>query len=153
MFLTNIIVKTAHFYSITTTQVTEPNVGYVWACWSFVNPLSLGAGWGGGGLIYFKHIWRGGLNRDGPGEREGLIQFTKDGGISSPKRTRTQSGKAQVKEVGGHAAEVQTQIRTSSWWKKPSWINPHEVIQNSWQSWLINSTVYHLWVNNNWRGA
>ena len=37
--------------------------------------------------------------------------------------------------------------------KKPSWINPHEVIQNSWQSWLINSTVYHLWVNNNWRGA
>ena len=94
----------------------EPNVGYVWACWSFVNPLSLGAG--GEGLIYFKHIWRGGLNRDGPGEREGLIQFTKDGGISSPKRTRTQSGKAQVKEVGGHAAEVQTQIRTPSWWKK-----------------------------------
>ena len=78
-----------------------------------LSPLSLGAG--EGGLIYFKHIWRGGLNRDGPGEREGLIQFTKDGGISSPKRTRTQSGKAQVKEVGGHAAEVQTQIRTPSW--------------------------------------
>ena len=27
MFLTNITVKTAHFYSITITQVTEPNVG------------------------------------------------------------------------------------------------------------------------------
>ena len=27
MFLTNIIVKTAHFYSITTTQLTELNVG------------------------------------------------------------------------------------------------------------------------------
>ena len=68
-------------------------------------------GGGGGGLIYFKHIWRGGLNRDGPGEREGLIQFTKDGGISSPKRTRTQSGKAQVKEFGGHVTQVQTSIR------------------------------------------
>ena len=54
---------------------------------------------------------RGGLNRDGPGEREGLIQFTKDGGISSPKRTRTQSGKAQVKEFGGHVTQVQTSIR------------------------------------------
>ena len=80
-----------------------------------IRQSSLPTGVGGGGLIYFKHIWRGGLNRDGPGEREGLIQFTKDGGISSPKRTRTQSGKAHVKEVGGHAAEVQTQIRTSSW--------------------------------------
>ena len=47
----------------------------------------------------------------GPGEREGLIQFTKDGGISSPKSTRTQTAKAQVKDVGGHAAQVQT----SSW--------------------------------------
>ena len=81
-----------------------------------IRKSSLPSGGGGeGGLIYFKHIWRGGLNRDGPGEREGLIQFTKDGGIISPKRTRTQSGKAQVKEVGGHAAEVQTQIRTPSW--------------------------------------
>ena len=43
------------------------------------------------------------------------MQFTKDGGISSPKRTRTQSGKAQVKEDGGDAAEVQTQIQTPSW--------------------------------------
>ena len=72
----------------------------------------------GGGIIYFKHISGGGgvgLIETGPGESEGLIQFTKDGGISSPKSTRTQTGKAQVKEVGGHAAEVQTEIRTSSW--------------------------------------
>ena len=71
---------------------------------------------GGGGGI--SNTFRGGgvgLIETGPGEREGLIQFTKDGGISSPKRTRTQSGKAEVKEVGGHAAEVQTEIRTSSW--------------------------------------
>ena len=30
--------------------------------------------------------------------------------------------------------------------KKPSWSSPHEVIQS--QSWLINSTVYHLSVSN-----
>ena len=75
-------------------------------------------GGGGGGIIYFKHISGGGgvgLIETGPGESEGLFQFTKDGGISSPKCTRTQTGKAQVKEVGGHAAEVQTEIRTSSW--------------------------------------
>ena len=76
-----------------------------------IRKSSLPSGGGEGGLIYFKHIWRGGLNRDGPGEREGLIQFTKDGGISSPKRTRTQSGKAQVREFGGHVTQVQTSIR------------------------------------------
>ena len=73
--------------------------------------LPRGGGGGEGGLIYNKLTRRGGLNRDGPGEREGLIQFTKDGGISSPKRTRTQSGKAQVKEFGGHVTQVQTSIR------------------------------------------
>ena len=31
------------------------------------------------------------------------------------KKTRIQSGNAQVQEVGGHAAEDQKQIRTSSW--------------------------------------
>ena len=35
-------------------------------------------------------------------------------GIGSPLRTRIQSGKAQVQEVLGHAAEDQNQIRTSS---------------------------------------
>ena len=72
----------------------------------------------GGGELFISNTFRGGgvgLIETGPGESEGLIQFTKDGGISSPKCTRTQTGKAQVKEVGGHAAEVQTEIRTSSW--------------------------------------
>ena len=33
----------------------------------------------------------------------------------SIKRTKVDCGKAQVREVGGHAAEDQTQIRTCSW--------------------------------------
>ena len=49
------------------------------------------------------------LNREG-----GLIQFSKEDGISSPQRTRMQSGKGQVQEVGGHVAEDQKQNRTSS---------------------------------------
>ena len=32
-----------------------------------------------------------------------------------PQTTRIQIEKAQVQEVGGHAAEVQKQIQTSSW--------------------------------------
>ena len=35
-----------------------------------------------------------------------------------------QSGKAQVQDVLGHAAEDQYQIRT-----KPSWISPHKVLR------------------------
>ena len=64
---------------------------------------------GGGGRL---------LNRDG-GLCEicesGLICFSRDDGFNSPKRTKVDSGKAQVREVGGHAAEDQTQIRTCSW--------------------------------------
>ena len=37
-------------------------------------------------------------------------------GISVPERTRMQSGKTQVPKVGGHAAEDQRQIKTSSCW-------------------------------------
>ena len=49
------------------------------------------------------------------GKRDGgLIQFSEDGVIASPWRPRMQSGKAQVLEVGGHAAEVQRTIPTFS---------------------------------------
>ena len=38
----------------------------------------------------------------------GGMQFSKDDGISFPERTsQIQRGKAQVREVGGHAAEDQ----------------------------------------------
>ena len=59
------------------------------------------------------------------------------------------SEKAQVQEIGDHAAEDQKQRRTSSRWSKPSPISPHEVLQ----SWLIY-TVYHLRPKNNngWGG-
>ena len=61
-------------------------------------PLS-GVCWGGGGLIYFKHILgRGGLNREGGAKTMVLVL---------PK-------KAQVQGVGGHAAEDRKQIRNSS---------------------------------------
>ena len=73
-----------------------------------------------GRLIYFKHRrWGGGggrlLNRDGVLCESGLIYFSKDDGFSSPKRTKVDRGKAQVREAGGYAAEDQTQIRTCSW--------------------------------------
>ena len=42
----------------------------------------------------------------------GLIQSSKDDGISSPQKTRMQSEKVQLKE--GQAVEDQKQIRTSS---------------------------------------
>ena len=70
-----------------------------------------------GTLIYFKHRRRGGgglLNRDGGLCESGLICFSRDDGFNSPKTTKVDSGKAQVREVGGHAAEDQTQIRTCS---------------------------------------
>ena len=62
-------------------------------------------GGGGGGLF----------NRDGGLCESGLICFRRDDGFNSPKRTKVDSGKAQEREVGGHAAEDQTQIRTCSW--------------------------------------
>ena len=43
---------------------------------------------------------------------EGLIQSSKDDGISYPQKTRMQSEKAQVQE--GQEVEDQKQIRTSS---------------------------------------
>ena len=49
-----------------------------------------------GGLIE-----TGGLSETGK-----LIEFSKEGGIISPERTRMQVGKAQAQEVKGHAAEV-----------------------------------------------
>ena len=61
---------------------------------------------GGGGRLL--------INRDGVLCESGLIYFSKDDGFSSPKRTKVDSGKAQVREVEGHAAEDQTQIRTCS---------------------------------------
>lgn len=49
----------------------------------------------------------GGVGGGGVGTRyRGLIQFSKEGGIISPERTRMQVEKAQAQEVKGHAAEV-----------------------------------------------
>ena len=69
-----------------------------------------------GRLIYFKHRRPGGggggglLNRDGGLCESWRIYFSKDDGFNSSKRTKVDSGKAQVEEVGGHVAEDQKQI-------------------------------------------
>ena len=64
-------------------------------------------------------------------------------GIGTPQRTRRLSGKAQVQEVGGNAAEDQKQNLNFQLANKPSWVSPKEVLQSR----LID-TVYHLLVNN-----
>ena len=79
--------------------------------------------------------------KEGLFERRGLIN--KDDGISSPERTRIQSEKAQLQEVGDHAVEDQ-KLRNFQLVNKSSGISPHEVLQ-----WRLINTVYHLWVTNN----
>ena len=56
-----------------------------------------------------------------------------------PQTTRIQIEKAQVQEVGGHAAEVQKQIQTSSWW-----LNYPGSVQMKFYScnWLIESISF-----------
>ena len=38
-----------------------------------------------------------------------------DSSVSSPERTRMQSRKAHLQQVGGHTGEDQKQIQTSRW--------------------------------------
>ena len=77
--------------------VNWPNFWVIWKLSEMYRKSSTSskstAGEGGGG--------------GGVGTRyRGLIQFSKEGGIISPERTRMQVGKAQAQEVKGHAAEV-----------------------------------------------
>ena len=46
----------------------------------------------------------------------GVISFSKDGVIGSPLRPRIKNGKAQVQEVGGHAAEDRKKTSSTSSW-------------------------------------
>ena len=85
-------------------------VRYLYCKSSITSPL------GGGGLIYLKHIWRWegggrGLNRDGD-----LFNLAKTMALIPHKELEYKMAKAQVQEVGDHAAKDQKQIRTSSWW-------------------------------------
>ena len=53
-----------------------------------------------------------------------------DSSVSSPERTRMQSGKAHLQQVGGQTGEDQKQIQTSRWRiNHPGLICPHEVLQ------------------------
>ena len=42
-------------------------------------------------------------------------ELNRDGSLYCLAKTMVSSGKAQVQEAGGHAAEDQTQIQTTSW--------------------------------------
>ena len=60
--------------------------------------------------------------------------------LSPPYRTRVQSRKAQVQEVGGHATENQKQIRTSNWWiSHPGSVHTKCNTKLSSRDWLTQS--------------
>ena len=65
------------------------------------------------GLIYFKHISGGGglIETGGLIESAALLNLAKTMVSVIHKKTRIQSGKAQVQEVGGPAAEDQKQYK------------------------------------------
>ena len=67
-----------------------------------------------GGLIYFKPF---------EGEGGGLFNLEKTMVLVLHKELEHKSGKAQVQEVGGHAANFCLV-------KKPSRISPHKVLQS-----------------------
>ena len=64
------------------------------------------------GLIYFKPIWGGG---GGLIETGGLFNLEKTVVSVLHKELEYKVEKLKNKKVGGHAAEDQNQIRTSSW--------------------------------------
>ena len=67
------------------------------------------------GGLFISNTGGGGRGEGGGCLIETVSYVRADDGFNSPKRTKVDSGKAQVPEVGGHAAEDQTQIRTCSW--------------------------------------
>ena len=77
--------------------------------WNTVNPLlsSLGA------YLFQAHL-RGGINRDGGGGRD-LFHLEKTMVSVLHKELEYKVEKLKNKKVGGHAAEVQNQIQTSTW--------------------------------------
>ena len=69
------------------------------------------------GLIYFKYIWSGGLDRDRGIIWEGALFNLAETMVSVlHKELEYKVEKLKYKKVGGHAAEDQKQIWTSSWW-------------------------------------
>ena len=94
-----------------------------------VNPLLISPPPPPLGGLFISNAFGGELNRDGGLIREGgSFNLTKMMVSVLHKELRIQSGKSQIQEVGGHAAEDQKQIRTSSSFQlvnKLSQISPH----------------------------
>ena len=117
---------TQHIYNF----ATNYNIIVIEIPWIFLLSPPL---WGGGGTLLQTHL-RGELI-----EIRGLIQWSKDDGISSPQRTTIQSRKAWVQEVEGHAAEDQKQVQTPSWWIN----HPGSVLTKFYShDWLIKFIIY-----------
>ena len=110
--------------------------------WSTLNPLLTPLGslfisspfeGGGGGLNRDRGlIWEGGL----------LFNLEKTNGISSPWRTRIQSGEAQEQEGWRSCSRGSESNLNVQLVNKPPQISPHKVLQ----SWLINA-VYHYFIS------
>ena len=81
-----------------------------------VNPLLSPSG-GGGGLIYFKSICGGGglIEAGDLLEMGDLFNLEKTMASVLHKELEQKVEKLKNKRDGGHAAEDQNQIRTSSW--------------------------------------
>ena len=83
-----------------------------------VNPLLSPSGGGGEGLIYFKCIcWGGGglIEAGDLLEMGDLFNLEKTMASVLHKELEQKVEKLKNKRDGGHAAEDQNQIRTSSW--------------------------------------
>ena len=86
------------------------------------------------GLIYFKHIWGGGLI-----ERGALFNLAKMMVTVLHKELEYKVEKLKYEKVGGYATEDQKQTRISSWW-----INYLGSVHKKFygHDWLINHLSY-----------
>ena len=84
-----------------------------------VNPLLSPSGWGGGGWAYLfqVHLWGGGglIEAGDLLEMEDLFNLEKTMVSVLHKELEQKVEDLKNKRDGGHAAEDQNQIRTSSW--------------------------------------
>ena len=82
------------------------------------------------GLIYFKHIWAGGLI-----ERRSLFTLAKMMVSVLHKELEYKMEKLKYEKAGGYAAEDQKQTQISSWW-----INHNKTVHEKFYryDWLIH---------------
>ena len=82
-----------------------------------VNPLLSPSGWGGGACLFQVHLWGGGglIEAGDLLEMGDLFNLEKTMVSVLHKELEQKVEELKNKRDGGHAAEDQNQIRTSSW--------------------------------------